>query len=113
VRKSDLVVGTPYYAAWQEYTRTWRRSVLLFLALWVGGGSATLIAIQALFPVGPSWLGLVCIVPWGVAAVFVSQAPIRWRCPRCGEPFHSTTWAYNGFARRCMHCHLPKWAPAG
>jgi hypothetical protein len=31
------------------------------------------------------------------------------RCPRCRKPFFHTLLFSNGFARRCLHCGLPKW----
>jgi urea transporter len=34
-----------------------------------------------------------------------------WACPRCGRAFHVTWWFGNAFARRCVHCGLPKWSP--
>ena len=42
-------------------------------------------------------------------------------CPRCGELFFRAfdarpwrqDWRHNPFARRCLHCGLPKWAAAG
>jgi hypothetical protein len=34
-----------------------------------------------------------------------------WACPRCGRPFHLGWFYGNPFARRCVHCGLPKWAP--
>ena len=34
---------------------------------------------------------------------------ILWPCPRCGRPFHVTWWYSNTWARRCVHCGLPKW----
>jgi hypothetical protein len=37
-----------------------------------------------------------------------------WLCPKCGQPFHYTVgWlgrVNNPFARRCVHCSLPKWS---
>jgi len=37
-----------------------------------------------------------------------------WLCPKCGQPFHYTVgWlgrVNNPFARRCVHCGLPKWS---
>jgi len=37
-----------------------------------------------------------------------------WLCPRCGQPFHYMVgWlgrVNNPFARRCVHCGLPKWS---
>ena len=32
------------------------------------------------------------------------------RYPRCGDPFFHNWWNGNGFARRCVHCGLPKYA---
>jgi len=45
----------------------------------------------------------------------VSGEYVDWSCPRCGKPFHATVHAgfirwRNPFARRCVHCGLPKWA---
>jgi len=44
----------------------------------------------------------------------VSGEYIDWSCPRCGKPFHAALRAgfirwRNSFARRCVHCGLPKW----
>jgi hypothetical protein len=56
-------------------------------------------------------------VPAGIVAVslmaawwFVCHQVGRFSCPRCGKPFFHTWWYHNGFARRCVHCGLPKWA---
>ena len=36
-----------------------------------------------------------------------------WDCPRCRKPYHMKSgflWRWiNPFARRCLHCGLPKW----
>jgi len=32
-------------------------------------------------------------------------------CPRCNEPFFDKGLVYFFWARRCVHCGLPKWAP--
>jgi ribosomal protein L37E len=34
---------------------------------------------------------------------------VMWRCPRCGRQFFFSG-LINVFARRCMHCGLPKWS---
>jgi hypothetical protein len=31
-------------------------------------------------------------------------------CPRCGRPFFQAGRRRSLFARRCLHCGLPKWA---
>jgi len=34
---------------------------------------------------------------------------VRFRCPRCGNPFFADSkwWGYNTFTRHCLHCKLP------
>jgi hypothetical protein len=111
VKKRDLVPGDPYYDAWHEYGRVWRRSLVLFAVSFWGGSALTAGLVGVFFPAAPVWITPVLILPWVAAAAMAGQAPIRWRCPRCARPFFSTTWFRNGFARRCLHCGLPKWAP--
>lgn len=100
----------PYAPAWSRYRR-WSR------AFWVGfvlylpalAGVSRVLGSTATFVVGLAWL-----IGW---AVIASR---RWnfRCPRCGEPFFHKfderpwrqDWRHNPFARRCLHCGLPKWA---
>jgi hypothetical protein len=41
-------------------------------------------------------------VPWSLLALF--------RCPRCGKRFFTTLWYRNPFARKCVHCGLPKYS---
>jgi hypothetical protein len=112
MKRRDLKDSDPYAAAWTGYQRTRTRSTRLFLALFFGGGVATAALVAAAGDRAPEWLGPVAILPWIVAAIVKSQAAIRAPCPRCGQPFNSTTWGHNGFARRCLHCGLPKWSPA-
>ena len=113
MRKQDLAPTDPYYAAWHEYSRIWRRSIFLTLALFVVGGGLASVLVEALLPRGPDWLPLVAVAPWVIAAIAVSQPPMRWHCPRCGQRFLSGKTGYNGLARACLHCGLPKWAPSG
>jgi hypothetical protein len=55
---------------------------------------------------------------WMMAFAMVGYRKGNFRCPRCGELFFQkfddrpwrTVWQHNPFARRCMHCGLPKWA---
>jgi len=61
-------------------------------------------------------------VALGAMAVwmFTAYKSINFTCPRCGGGFFRTwderpwrqTTRSNLFARRCMNCGLPKWAPA-
>jgi len=111
VRKCDLSEADPYYQAWQDYSRTWRRSIRLFVAFFFGGGAAAPLLVHVLVPKGPGWLPVLAAWLCMAAAILATIPPMRWRCPRCDKPFLSTTWAHNSFATRCLHCGLPKWAP--
>lgn len=61
-----------------------------------------------------SWAGYVVGVlgfAW-LFGIFISGVSVlRFRCPRCNEPFGATRW-YNKsvFARKCVHCGLPKYS---
>ena len=63
------------------------------------------------FPDAP-WMFLVLTVPCLIAGSVAAMPASRWPCPRCGETFFRRWWHNHAFARRCMHCDLPKWAPA-
>jgi hypothetical protein len=57
------------------------------------------------------WLGypfpLACTVSLLITWIRLSQ----WRCPRCGKWFTAKWWYNKGFfARKCVHCGLPKYA---
>ena len=54
------------------------------------------------------------VVAFGWMAFF-AIAGIRFqtfRCPRCNKWFFAKWWYHNIFARRCVHCGLPKYASA-
>lgn len=58
--------------------------------------------------------GHILFIAWLVIIVNILVSHFRlsfWRCPECGKPFH-VSWLYgNPFARRCVHCGMPKWGP--
>jgi hypothetical protein len=100
--------------AWDEYRRR-RRAFWLAIPLsllWLAPGSLLCYFLVRcglrydlafLFAIALSMLGNILIAH--LKCMF-------WPCPRCGRPFH-TTWCYGSwFARRCIHCGLPKWAPS-
>jgi hypothetical protein len=46
--------------------------------------------------------------------IFYAVASVRtasFKCPRCDQWFFAKWWYRNSFARRCVHCGLPKYAP--
>lgn len=111
MKRRDLTASDPYHDAWQEFRRISRRSLLRFFLFFFGGFGLTWAGVGTLFPNAPGWLGPAAAVPWLVALIVSNQAPLRWPCPRCAKRYFSTTWGYNTWARRCLNCGLPKWAP--
>lgn len=47
---------------------------------------------------------------WMLPLLYANWRANNFRCPRCNQYFFRTLWYYNGFARKCVHCGLPKWA---
>jgi len=96
--------------SWQEYRR--RRNLSLFALVgyvpFVG-----VVAIISLWLIGTAIPAFIAAIAWMVFALVAGNWFIRFRCPRCGEPFFADSkwWGYNTFARRCLHCKLPINAP--
>ena len=105
----------PYSAAGRRY-RTWSRVYwIVFLTYlpalayasqyfgWTRGNGAPI---------------FVAIAVWMIAFAIVGYQKSNFACPRCGKPFFRRfddrpwrrSWVHNPFARRCMHCGLPKWS---
>ena len=110
-QKSGLRPEDPYFNQWMTYRRVWRRSIVLVPLFFFGPAILTTLILEPLWPNPPGWVVVVLLAPGIITTIVVSQGPVRWRCPRCGKPFHSTSWSHNGFALRCLNCKLPKWAP--
>jgi hypothetical protein len=58
----------------------------------------------AFYAIAGSWM-----FSFIVAGIYAGYFP----CPRCHKPFFVTWWYRNPFARKCVHCGLPKWANSG
>jgi hypothetical protein len=104
-----------YSQEWAELRRLRRR------VLTVVFGGATVFALVPLSRFAPqraaNALGFALFAAWVFLLVkffFASGEYVHWSCPRCGKPFHYIAHWYgrwnNPFARRCVHCALPKWA---
>jgi predicted RNA-binding Zn-ribbon protein involved in translation (DUF1610 family) len=98
----------PYVAAWRRQRVRERLGWIVPL----GGAALLIIAIQISISLTHSakWLNPVGII-WFIASVVVSMHWCAFDCPRCGNAFYYRPFRRNGFARRCMNCGLPKWAP--
>jgi hypothetical protein len=104
----------PYAAAWRRY-RWWSGAFwIVFLSF------LPVIALVSRAPgVAPGGnLILVIALVWMIVCSWIGYVKWNVRCPRCGELFFRKfddrpgrmVWQHNPFARRCMHCGLPKWA---
>jgi hypothetical protein len=48
---------------------------------------------------------------WFVASGVLMLRRTLFRCPCCKKLFYTRVFSGNAFARSCVHCGLPKWAP--
>ena len=105
-----------------EYSQEWAelRQIRRRIFRVVAAGACVLVAV----PLVTAYLslsvakiiGLVLFGAWAAVLLrffFVSGEYVYWSCPRCGMPYHYLVRSYgrwnNPFARRCVHCGLPKW----
>src|SRR5260221_5189707 len=102
-----------YSAAWRDY----RRRRLIFWAVFLGytpGGFVLFfvgglpIAIHT--GISPDYLFYPIAGSWMLAFLIASWLVGLFCCPRCRKWFFATWWYRNPFARKCVHCGLPKWA---
>jgi hypothetical protein len=106
---TEIVVDPRYARAWRVYRRRLVFALAMFLGIFFGGFLASNmfretfgrpLSNREAAPFGFAWLLLSLV---GAVRLWL------WRCPRCGRQFF-----FNGitnlFARRCMHCALPKWS---
>ena len=104
-----------YSGAWRRYRR-WSRAFWLVFVLYL---PALALGSRALGwePDGGGKIFFAALV-WMIAFSVIGYQKSNFECPRCGELFFRkfdarpwrASWEQNPFARRCMHCGLPKWA---
>ena len=98
-------VATRYPAAWAEYKKRLRRMMFTWVAILP---AELLVGLPLSWAFGSNFPFLVIAVP-ALGAFFVAAVRYSdWPCPRCGMPFHRTFFRNWTFARRCLHCKLPK-----
>ncbi len=91
---------------WEEYRR--RRKVWLFAVIgYVPIVFAVALLSMSLFSTFTP--AFVVAFVWMAFLAIAGNLVIRFPCPRCGKWFFARWWYYNGFARRCVHCGLPKY----
>ena len=92
---------------WRDYRK--RRNLVLF---------AFLGYVPAVFVVGlvtVRWFHttipvFVAAFGWMAFYAVAGNLFVRFPCPRCGKWFFAKWWFHNTFARRCVHCGLPKYS---
>ena len=102
---TGLVAMNP--SSWREY-RKWRNVSLFALVGFVPFVfSAGVLSMRLFDTFTPAFvLSFACLA----FAVIVGNICLRFPCPRCRKAFFAKWWYYNGFAQRCVHCGLPKYA---
>jgi 4-amino-4-deoxy-L-arabinose transferase-like glycosyltransferase len=96
-----------FASTWNDYRRRRR----WFFGVWLGGFIivASLAAFLAKLSLGD--LAFAVLAPaWGLAFVVVAVRLQFFLCPRCHRHFSKAFWYGNPFARKCVHCGLPKWS---
>lgn len=92
--------------AWNEYRRRFR----VFIGAWFGGLVFAAALMYALSLVGAAdSLGMVIGASWLLCFAIAGIRLQLFACPRCCNPFFSGHFYYWPFARKCLHCGLPKW----
>lgn len=102
-----VTVKNPVPEAWNEYRK--RRNTVLMVVVGY---------MPVMFGIGLLSQQLFSTFAPAFAAAFAGMAflviafnmLLRFPCPRCGKWFFATWWYHNNFARRCVHCGLPKYA---
>ena len=96
-----------YSRQWSTFRR-WRNLGIVAVVTFI-----PLLTIVGLFVRRFHWPDSAFLVMALLDVAFVTVTWTRlalFRCPRCGKPFFTTTWYRNPFARKCVHCGLPKYA---
>jgi hypothetical protein len=104
-----------YTAAWCDLRRRRNISWVVFLS-YVPGAMAIFLTVglplSALTGIKPDYFGIAIGSCWMVACLVTGWRVVFFSCPRCDNRFFATWWYHNSFARKCVHCGLPKWATA-
>ncbi len=106
---SSIDSMTVFALAWTDYRRRRR----WFFGVWLGGFLLVAMLASLLSALSLDDLAFVILGPsWGIAFFIVGIRLEFFRCPSCQRRFFCTWWYCNLFARRCVHCGLPKWSEA-
>jgi hypothetical protein len=93
---------------WQEYRKRRNLALFAFLGYMPVAFVFALVTIRLFHTTTPAFIAA---SSWMMFHVVASMRFTSVRCPRCHKWFFRKWWYHNGFARRCVHCGLPKYAP--
>jgi len=95
-----------FSSAWQDY----KKRQLWFYVIWLGGMAVVFMLAYPLTTLLHSGVPFYILGGgWMLAFIVASLRLTLFKCPRCHEWFFTTLMSHNPFARRCVHCKLPKW----
>ena len=97
-----------YEAAWRHFSRL-QGALILCVAFFPLCFIAVNVVVSGL-AVPPAFAKVAIWGSWFVAFAVASFRYTYFRCPRCSERYFMKFPCRNQFARRCLHCGLPKWA---
>ena len=104
-----------YTEHWRQYRKFLR---LYYLVSW--GGFVALATLFFLNLYNVNKLGFIvpmaiALAIWVIAVLVTATRILFFRCPRCGKYFSVVRWWWNKgqYARKCVHCGLPKYANSG
>ena len=92
---------------WDEYRRRRNLAWFAFLGYVPVCFTVGMLSMRVLSTFTPAF---VVAIAWMVFFVIAGNLALRFPCPRCGKWFVAKWWYPNHFARRCVHCALPKYA---
>lgn len=102
-----MAIQQPYAEQWRDYRK--RRRIFLVVCITYLPG-VFILAYPLIRLVGSDHPVYIIAGTWMLGFLIAGLRFSHWRCPRCGNWFFAKWWFVNQFARKCVHCQLPKWA---
>ena len=108
-RPYEHAMNMPYEDNWIDYRKRRRLFWIVFLTYVPG---ASFIGILLEKTIGSEYPIYIVAILWMLAFAITGLRLTYWKCPRCNKHFFAKWWGVNQFARKCLHCGLPKWSIA-
>jgi len=92
---------------WEEYRRKRNLFWFAFFGFLPSVALVGVLSFRVFYTFTPA---MVAAITGVVFLIIAAERALRFRCPRCGEMFFKKSIDSDSFARRCVHCGLPKYA---